>query len=145
MEIPMPRASTVLFAVTIALLCAPAMAQEPVTANREYVRSADERVYEAPIISVRAVMGRLEHRCWVESDQVAARAEARGVAGEIIRSEPVDTKVTSRCQVVQGGSPDYWEVTYRFRNVEHVVQMSACPGQVMFVNKRGEPRLPETA
>jgi hypothetical protein len=104
----------------------------------EYRRSADERVYEAAIISVRAVMKLPEQRCWVEAAATPGKVDA---AEEIIGREPASSQVISRCQSVQAGSPDYWDVTYRFRNVEHTVQMSAAPALVMHVNKRGEPRL----
>jgi uncharacterized protein YcfJ len=139
--------SKLILAACASLLCAPAPAQatrDPVkqvalkTGAPEYRRSADERVYEAAIISVRAVMGRPEHRCWVEGASAVHKADA---AVEIIGRDPESTQLISRCQSVQSGSPDYWDVTYRFRNVEHTVQMSAAPGQVMYVNKRGEPRL----
>lgn len=104
----------------------------------EYRRGSDERVYEAAVISVRAVMGRPQQRCWVEATASAGKAP---VAEDIIGREPESTQLISRCQSVQSGAPDYWDVTYRFRNVEHTVQMSTAPGQVMYVNKRGEPRL----
>ncbi|MEO8103171.1 MAG: glycine zipper 2TM domain-containing protein [Betaproteobacteria bacterium] len=35
-----------------------------------YRRRADERVFDAPVTSVRAVMGPPEQRCWVERQQV---------------------------------------------------------------------------
>ena len=113
-------------------------AASPPAGSDEYRRGSDERVYEAAIISVRAVMGQPQHRCWVEA---ASNAGKVPVADDIIGREPESTQLISRCQSTQSGSPDYWDVTYRFRNVEHTVQMSAAPGQVMYVNKRGEPRL----
>ena len=36
--------------------------------------------------------------------------------------------------------PDYWEVTYNFRGLEHHVQTSAPPAQTITVNSEGEPR-----
>lgn len=46
-----------------------------------------------------------------------------------------------RCETVPGsGQPDYWDVTYNFRGVEHRVQMAAAPGTKVTVNEQGEPR-----
>jgi uncharacterized protein YcfJ len=46
-----------------------------------------------------------------------------------------------RCAVVEGQQrPDYWDVRYTFRGVEHRVQMSAPPGRSIMVNIYGEPR-----
>lgn len=46
------------------------------TPTYEYRRRANERVYEAPVTSVRAVVGSPEQRCWVERQQVVE--ERRG-------------------------------------------------------------------
>ena len=46
-----------------------------------------------------------------------------------------------RCTTVDNtGRPDYWDVTYVFRGVEHRAQMSAPPGPTITVNGQGEPR-----
>lgn len=46
-----------------------------------------------------------------------------------------------RCENVQGQvQPDYWDVTYNFRGVEHHVQMSSHPGQTLTVDENGDPR-----
>jgi uncharacterized protein YcfJ len=46
-----------------------------------------------------------------------------------------------RCENVAGsGQPDYWDVTYNFRGVEHRIQMTTAPGQTVTVNEQGEPR-----
>ena len=37
----------------------------------EYRQRANERVYEAPVTSVRAVVGPAEQRCWIEREQVS--------------------------------------------------------------------------
>ena len=38
------------------------------------------------------------------------------------------------------GPPQYYDVTYEFRGVEHRVQMAAHPGRTITVNGNGEPR-----
>ena len=45
-----------------------------------------------------------------------------------------------RCENTRAQHPEYWDVTYDFRGVEHRVQMSAAPGQTIAVNGNGEPR-----
>jgi uncharacterized protein YcfJ len=55
-------------------------------ARYEYRRRPNERVYEAEVTSVRAVMGRDEKRCWVERERTGdgGRNVAGGVIGGII-------------------------------------------------------------
>ena len=61
---------------------------EPVAAapTYEYRRRPQERIFEAPITSVRAVVGPPEQRCWVERQQVVEqRADPGGaLAGAVI-------------------------------------------------------------
>ncbi len=45
-----------------------------------------------------------------------------------------------RCETFPSGPPEFWDVTYHFRGVEHRLQMSAPPGPTIAVNRRGEPR-----
>jgi uncharacterized protein YcfJ len=46
-----------------------------------------------------------------------------------------------RCEnVANTGPPDYWDVGYNYRGVQHRVQMSAPPGPTITVNGNGEPR-----
>jgi uncharacterized protein YcfJ len=151
-----------------------------VTPNYEYRQRADERIFEVPVTSVRAVVGPPSQRCWMERQQVAqpSRADANvggaivggliggilghqvgkgtgrdvataggAVAGAAIGansgrdggSTMVDRDV-QRCQTSQATEPEYWDVTYNYRGVEHRVQMSAPPGRTIAVNARGEPR-----
>ena len=44
------------------------------------------------------------------------------------------------CADAPGGPPEYWDVTYYFRGVEHRVQMTAPPAANIIVNEDGEPR-----
>jgi uncharacterized protein YcfJ len=66
-------------------------APEPVAAVApyEYRRRPKERIYEAPVTSVRAVVGPPEQRCWMERQQVADAGRgdpnvAGGIAGAVI-------------------------------------------------------------
>ena len=54
------------------------------TPNYEYRRRPDERVYDAEVSSVRAVMGQSEQRCWVEREQVDNGRGGPSVAGGVI-------------------------------------------------------------
>jgi uncharacterized protein YcfJ len=46
-----------------------------------------------------------------------------------------------RCENVQGQlQPDYWDVTYNFRGIEHHVQLSSPPGPTLTVDDNGDPR-----
>ena len=48
--------------------------------------------------------------------------------------------MSSECQGSSNGPPEYWDVSYRFRNVEHRIQMTSPPGRPIVVNRDGEPR-----
>lgn len=146
----------------------------------EYGRRSNERLYEAPVTSVHAVVGPREQRCWVEREQVAPERRSANVpgalAGAVIGgilghqvgggvgkdvataggavagaaiganvgrdSGPVYTQDVQRCVDVSGPvRPNYWDVTYNFRGVEHHVQMTMPPGSSVTVNEYGEPRV----
>jgi uncharacterized protein YcfJ len=141
----------------------------------DYRQRPSERLYQAPVTSVHAVVGPPEQRCWVERERVSdGGANVPGaVVGAIIggvlghqvgggRGRDVATaggavagaaigantgggsvygQNVQRCTNVQSqGPPDYWDVTYNYRGVEHRVQMSAPPGPTVTVNGNGEPR-----
>jgi uncharacterized protein YcfJ len=52
--------------------------------DRDYRRRANERLFEAPVTSVRAVVGPPEQRCWVEREQVAQDSGGSRVPGAIV-------------------------------------------------------------
>ena len=154
-------------------------APEPMAApNYEYRQRPNERVFEAPVTSVHAVVGPPEQRCWVERQQVVeGRRDEPNVGGAIVggilggvlghqigagRGKDVATaggavagaaiganagrgavtydRDVQRCATGPSGPPQYWDVTYNFRGMEHRVQMSAPPGPTIAVNENGEPR-----
>lgn len=153
----------------------------PPVVDRDYRRRKNERLFEAPVTSVRAVVGTPEQRCWVEREQVEQdRSDARvpsailgaviggilghqigggsgrdvatvggAVAGAAVganiardrNGQQIITRNVQRCSSVPSQAyPDYWDVTYTFRGIEHSVQMTAPPGPTVTVNRRGEPR-----
>ena len=155
------------------------VAPDPVYDNR---RRNNERLYEAEVIAVRAVVGPPERRCWIEREQVVEEEQSRAnvpgaLAGALIggiighqigngggrdiatvggvvggaaiganvgRSSAGQRTVgrdVQRCdENVRQTQPDYWDVTYRFRGIEHQLQMTSPPGRTLTVNRRGEPR-----
>jgi uncharacterized protein YcfJ len=144
--------------------------------NYDYRRRTNERVYEARVDSVRAVMRQSEEHCWIEREQVERGRGASivgGVIGGVIggvlghqighgtgndiatvggaaagvaiganagRNQRDYSRNVRRCERVPDGRPDYWDVDYSFRNIDHRIQMSEPPGRTIYVNRRGEPR-----
>jgi uncharacterized protein YcfJ len=64
------------------------------------------------------------------------------IGGNVDRGpDGVVSRDVQRCDYAPANAtPDYWDVTYNFRGVEHHVQMSAPPGPTITVNRDGEPR-----
>jgi uncharacterized protein YcfJ len=61
------------------------VAPEPLPApTYEYRRRPNERVYEAPITSVRAVVGPPNQRCWMEREQVQAAPQGQSNVGGLL-------------------------------------------------------------
>jgi uncharacterized protein YcfJ len=58
-------------------------APEPV-ATDDYRRRRNERLFEVPVTSVRAVVGPPEQRCWIEHEQVSQDRGNSGVPGAIV-------------------------------------------------------------
>lgn len=52
--------------------------------NYQYRRRPNERLFEAPVTSVRAVVGQDNERCWVEREQVGEQRGDRNVGGAIV-------------------------------------------------------------
>lgn len=55
-------------------------------------------------------------------------------------SSSYSTRDVRRCENVPSGAPQFYDVTYQYRGVEHRVQMAAPPGRTIVVNAQGEPR-----
>ena len=56
------------------------------------------------------------------------------------RSQPTTQDVQRCVSEPSLARPAYWDVSYRFRNQDHRVQMTSAPGATIMVNARGEPR-----
>jgi uncharacterized protein YcfJ len=149
--------------------------------NPDFRRRNNERLYEANVSSVRAVVGPPEQRCWVEQEQVTQDSRNSNVPGAIAgallggilghqvgggagkdlatvggavagaaiganagrnNSAPQTTaQDVQRCREVPSQArPQFWDVTYSFRGMEHRVQLNSPPGPTVTVNELGEPR-----
>jgi len=51
---------------------------------RDYRRRNNETLYQADVLTVRAVMGQTEQRCWIEREAVAPQRPAANVPGALI-------------------------------------------------------------
>ncbi len=143
-------------------------------------RRGNERLYEADVTSVHAVMAQPEQRCWVEREQVTEDRNSRipgaivgaiiggvlghqvggglgkdiataggAVAGAAVGAnvgrnhggEQTQLQDVQKCSTAPAQArPEYWDVTYDFRGIEHRVQMVTAPGRTVTVNRQGEPR-----
>lgn len=156
----------------------------PVVAQ-DFRRRRNERLFDAEVTSVRAVVGTPGQRCWIEREQVVQQqpqqqgnlnlpgAAVGAIIGGILGHQVgggSGKQIATVAGAVGGGAlgsqygrndtapqtvsqdvrrcdsnpvqatPDYWDVTYQFRGVEHRVQMATAPGRTVTVNRKGEPR-----
>ena len=119
----------------------------PVVAQ-DYRRRNRERLFDADVTSVRAVVGTPAQRCWIEREQLPAQQQsAQGAAAAAIIGGIMGHQVGPARQDVRRcdsnpaqATPNYWDVVYQFRGQEHRVQMATPPGRTITVNNRGEPR-----
>ncbi len=144
-------------------------------------RRNNERLFEADVTAVRAVVGPPEQRCWIEREQVVVerggsnvpaaiiggviggilghqvgngRGQDLATIGGVIAGGAVGATVgrdggaqhtgsrdVQRCALQPSQArPEFWDVTYNFRGLEHHVQMNTPPGPTLTVNRQGEPR-----
>ncbi|MEJ8835552.1 beta/gamma crystallin-related protein [Ramlibacter sp. AN1133] len=126
----------------------------PVVAQ-DFRRRRNERLFDAEVMSSRAVVGTPGQRCWIEREQVSQQPQGNmnsqeaaisAVIGGILGHQSGATQArvaqdVRRCDSnpVQA-TPSYWDVTYEFRGQQHRVQMATAPGRTIVVNRNGEPR-----
>ena len=64
------------------------------------------------------------------------------VGSTVNRGTQTQTQDVQRCEPIAGSAkPEYWDVTYVFRGVEHRAQLAFEPGPTITVNGAGEPRV----
>jgi uncharacterized protein YcfJ len=73
---------------------------------------------------------------------VGGAVAGAAIGAQVGRDAPVtSTQNVQRCSNVPAqGRPDYWDVAYHFRGVEHHMQTGTPPGPTVLVNDNGEPR-----
>jgi hypothetical protein len=101
-----------------------------------------DRLYEARVVSSRAVSGAPEQRCWMERQQVGPLELPGVLIGgtiDLLTGKPQSTPYIQRCSTVT--STAYWDVTYDFNGVTHHAQLSTPPGNTITVNGFGDPRM----
>ena len=57
------------------------------------------------------------------------------------RDSHYESRDVQRCETAAAAPPEFWDVSYFYRGVEHHVQMSSPPGATIAVNGYGEPRM----
>lgn len=149
-------------------------------ASYEYRQRPRERLYDARVKSVRAVVGPPEQRCWVERQQVQTQSNGPNTGGMIAGAllggvlghqigggsgRDIATvggvlaggalganagrgnnntnygQDVRRCENTPSTTPQYWDVTYEHRGVEHRTQLASAPGATITVNQQGVPRM----
>jgi uncharacterized protein YcfJ len=71
---------------------------------------------------------------------VAGAAIGANVGRDRSAPSPVARDVKRCSETRADARPDYWDVTYRHRGVDHRAQMAYAPGPTVTVNRQGEPR-----
>ena len=71
---------------------------------------------------------------------VVAGAVIGANSGRDNNGDVITQRDVRRCNSVPGTTPAYWDVSYRFRGVQHQMQMNTEPGETVRVNRAGEPR-----
>jgi uncharacterized protein YcfJ len=122
--------------------------QERCWVERQPVAQSDTRGYNVPGAVIGGVIGGiLGHQ--VGGGTGKTLATVGGVAGgaaigaNVNRPDApnVDTRDVRRCETAApAGPPQFYDVTYSYRGVEHRVQMATQPGRTITVNAEGEPR-----
>ncbi len=137
-----PRGDERLFeAEVVAVRAVYGQSEQRCWVEREHVQGGDANPGRA--IAGAIIGGILGHQVGSGRGNDAATA-AGAVAGAAIGSNyggttySRDVQRCSRSQV--SGSPQFWDVTYRFRGVDRYVQMTRPPGATITVNRDGEPR-----
>ena len=71
---------------------------------------------------------------------VAAGAVVGGNVARDRGGDDVYDRDVRHCESRADSEPEYWDVTYEYRGVEHYVKMTGPPGRTILVNRDGEPR-----
>ena len=115
--------------------------------EHQQVSQQDNRGYNVPGAVIGGVLGGiLGHQ--IGGGTGNTLATVGGVAGgaaigaNVNRPDATpDTRDVRRCEpTAASGKPQFYDVTYNYRGVDHHVQMATPPGRTITVNRDGEPR-----
>lgn len=103
----------------------------------------EDRHHEATVISVRAVLGLPQRRCWVELEPMAAGSAPVPASQPMSIGQRPLTRDLRRCDSLPSQArPEYWEITYAFGGQEYRAHLSSQPGHTVTVDERGAHRYP---
>ncbi len=133
--------SNALLVIAGMIVASYAGAQSVVYERPEVVVTHPEReVYQARVLSSRAVDTGPQRHCWMEKRQIGPLELPGAIVGGLVDlfagRKSID--YVQRCTDNAAGTP-YWDVTYEFRGVERHAELSAPPGPTISVNGYGEP------
>jgi uncharacterized protein YcfJ len=126
--------------------------------TQDFRRRRDERLFDANVVSARAVVGTPAQRCWIEREQLGQQPQVNaspqdaaiaavigGIMGHQAGRASTPAVVAQDVRRCDGNpaqaTPSYWDVTYEFRGQQHRMQMATPPGRTVTVNRNGEPRV----
>src|SRR5215831_7794506 len=106
--------------------------------EREQVRSSPS---VGGAVAGAAIGGILGHQIGAGRGRDAATVGGAVVGGAVGANagRGTTTRDVQHCETVANAAPDYWDVMYEFRGVEHHVQMTNPPGSTITVNRDGIP------
>jgi len=116
--------------------------------ERQTVAEPERRDYNVPGAVIGGVLGGiLGHQIGSGTGKTVATVggavggAALGAHVNSKSSAQYSTRDVRRCETAAAsGPPQFYDVTYLYRGVEHRVQMAAPPGRTITVNGNGEPR-----
>lgn len=114
--------------------------------EREQVSEARPRANIGGAIAGGLIGGILGHQIGGGSGRyiatVGGAVAGAAVGSNVGRNNTVpQTRDVERCTSARDATPEYWDVSYNFRGVQHQVQMTSPPGSTILVNGNGEPRI----
>jgi uncharacterized protein YcfJ len=111
--------------------------------EQEQVRERGDRNVGGAVVGA-VIGGVLGHQIGSGTGRTIATVGGAVVGGavgsNVNRGHDYSTRNVERCETSQNDNPDYYDVTYKYRGVEHYAQMTAPPGKTILVNSDGEPR-----
>ena len=116
--------------------------QQPATVVQATPVSPADQIFQARVVSARAVGTAPEQHCWMEQKQIGPLelpgAIVAGV-GDLLSNQHSEPNIVRHCETISGTTA-YWDVVYEFNGVQHRTQLSSAPGTTVAVNGYGDLR-----